>query len=75
MQAQLLDMIMTAYNGGWLQYHPFEVFGIRVEMTMYRTMNKLTMSKGNKEFYTMLYDSDLYSTTESGVAQLLALVI
>jgi hypothetical protein len=74
MQAQLLNIIMEAYNGGWLQYHDMTIYGITIHMDMLKRMNKITMKTDSKEFYTMLYDSDLESTTESGMAHLLALM-
>lgn len=74
MQAELLNIIMTAYYGGWLQYHDMTIYGITIHMDMYSRMNKITMTTESKQWYTMLYDSDNDSTTEYGMAALLALM-
>lgn len=73
-QDTVLNVIMSAYNSGLLQYHPMSVFGITVTMKMHGAFNTVTMidEKTNKGSYIQVYDNDSEALQEYSINMVLS---
>jgi hypothetical protein len=71
-QTLVTDFVIQAYNTGLLQYHPLQVYGITITMTMGRRFNTVYASCFNASRHVNIYTHDSELATEHAIGDLIS---
>jgi len=71
MNSALINVVITAYNCGLLQFEPMSICGFNVKLDIKKRFNVLTIEFCGMVLSANIYDQDMVCTQESSIENLI----